>query len=306
MFALLFVVSVVSVLFVRDELDRLKGDLVAALTYTMNWHLILGGTSYFDQFQRPPLLRHLWSLAVEEQFYLLWPLLLVGLLVLFRKRPDRLFSAMLGLALCSTVLMALLYGRSTRPAATTAPTPASAASCSAAAWPSSGIRGNWRRASLRCAPARCPPPGWRGSWPSSRCACCRPRSGAFLYRGGFLLVDLASLAVIAAIAHPGVRFGRKLGHPAPRVPGRALVQHLPLALAGLRPDPPRRGHPLGAGPGLHPARGHHARAGRPVVPPGRGSHPQRCHRRWTARWKASEGEERSRRSRQAFLVAASA
>ena len=42
-FALLFVVSVVSVLFVRDELDRLKGDLVAALTYTMNWHLIRGG-----------------------------------------------------------------------------------------------------------------------------------------------------------------------------------------------------------------------------------------------------------------------
>ena len=103
-FALLFVVSVVSVLFVRDELARLKGDLVASLTYTMNWHLIVGETSYFDQFDRPPLLRHLWSLAVEEQFYLLWPLLLVGLLALFRKRPDRLFGAMLGLALVSAVL----------------------------------------------------------------------------------------------------------------------------------------------------------------------------------------------------------
>ena len=53
----------------------------------MNWYLILSGTSYFDQFQRPPLLRHLWSLAVEEQFYLLWPLALAGLLMLFRKRP---------------------------------------------------------------------------------------------------------------------------------------------------------------------------------------------------------------------------
>ena len=75
----------------------------------MNWYLILSGTSYFDQFQRPPLLRHLWSLAVEEQFYLLWPLALAGLLMLFRKRPDRLFIAMLALALASTVLMALLY-----------------------------------------------------------------------------------------------------------------------------------------------------------------------------------------------------
>jgi len=69
-YALLFVVSIVSVLFVKDQLDRLKGDLFAALTYTMNWHLVLGGTSYFDQFGRPPLLQHLWSLAVEEQFYL--------------------------------------------------------------------------------------------------------------------------------------------------------------------------------------------------------------------------------------------
>ena len=91
MFALLLAVTLVSVLFVREELTRLKGDLFAALTYTMNWHLILSGTSYFDQFQRPPLLRHLWSLAVEEQFYLLWPLALAGLLMLFRKRPDRLF-----------------------------------------------------------------------------------------------------------------------------------------------------------------------------------------------------------------------
>ena len=55
-YALLFVVSIVSVLFVKDQLDRLRGDVFAALTYTMNWHLILGGTSYFDQFGRPPML----------------------------------------------------------------------------------------------------------------------------------------------------------------------------------------------------------------------------------------------------------
>ena len=101
--------SLVSVLFVRSEMDRLKGDLVAALTYTMNWHLILGGTSYFDQFRRPPLLRHLWSLAVEEQFYLLWPLAAVRPPALFRKRPDRLFGAMVAVAVGSTVLMAVLY-----------------------------------------------------------------------------------------------------------------------------------------------------------------------------------------------------
>ena len=125
-FALLFVVSLVSALFVRSEMSRLKGDVVAALTYTMNWHLILGGTSYFDQFQRPPLLRHLWSLAVEEQFYLLWPLALAGLLALFRKRPDKLFGAMVAVALGLHRAHGLAL-RPGRPVArgTTGPTPAS-------------------------------------------------------------------------------------------------------------------------------------------------------------------------------------
>ena len=120
----------------------------------MNWHLILGGTSYFDQFQRPPLLRHLWSLAVEEQFYLLWPLALLGLLALFRKRPDRLLGAMVAVALASTVLMAaalpagrsvagvLRHGHPHRPG-----------SCSAPAWPCSGTPASWPAASHRSGPA---------------------------------------------------------------------------------------------------------------------------------------------------------
>ena len=58
-----------------SETAALRGDLLAAFGYVMNWHLVVSGQSYFDPLVRPALLQHLWSLAVEDQFYRLWPLL---------------------------------------------------------------------------------------------------------------------------------------------------------------------------------------------------------------------------------------
>src|SRR3954470_17107381 len=49
-----------------------RGDGAAALAYIANWHFIAAGASYFDAFAPSPL-RHLWSLAIEEQFYFVWP-----------------------------------------------------------------------------------------------------------------------------------------------------------------------------------------------------------------------------------------
>src|SRR6188472_2564813 len=57
-----------------ERITALRGDAISSLTYVANWHFALGHQSYFDQFQRPSLFRHLWSLSVEEQFYLFWPL----------------------------------------------------------------------------------------------------------------------------------------------------------------------------------------------------------------------------------------
>jgi peptidoglycan/LPS O-acetylase OafA/YrhL len=212
-YALLIVVTAVSVLFVREELTRLRGDLIAAITYTMNWHLILGGTSYFDQFGRPPLLRHLWSLAVEEQFYLLWPPILLLLLAMFRKRPDRLLLVMVGVALASAVWMAILYrpadpsrayyGTDTRMAGLLL------GSCLAVFW-------HPRQLAQRIPPVK---PrlvrvgGYVGLVALAVLCVFATERGAFLYRGGFLLVDLATLLVIAAVAHPLTHYGRALGIP---------------------------------------------------------------------------------------------
>ena len=74
---MLATVVVVTAAVAPDELRRLRGDVAAALTYSTNWTQIVWHRSYFEQLGRPSLLQHLWSLAVEEQFYLLWPLVLV-------------------------------------------------------------------------------------------------------------------------------------------------------------------------------------------------------------------------------------
>ena len=77
LFLLLATTCAVVAPFFRDEAARLRPQVLSALTYSTNWYLIATDGSYFQQLGRPLLLRHLWSLAIEEQFYLLWPLVLV-------------------------------------------------------------------------------------------------------------------------------------------------------------------------------------------------------------------------------------
>jgi peptidoglycan/LPS O-acetylase OafA/YrhL len=64
----------------------LRADDLAALFYVANWHLLHGTASYFAQFTAPSLLTHTWSLAIEEQFYVVWPLALVAVTRLPRLR----------------------------------------------------------------------------------------------------------------------------------------------------------------------------------------------------------------------------
>ncbi len=90
-----------------DQLPALRPALAAAASYSSNWYQALHHISYFASFGPPPPLQHLWSLAIEEQFYLAWPLVLLLVLTRLRGRRARALTAWLG-ALASAA-MALRY-----------------------------------------------------------------------------------------------------------------------------------------------------------------------------------------------------
>ena len=97
---------VAAALFAPDALPRLRSDAVASLLYVTNWEMIFANTSYFEEMGRQPLLQHLWSLAIEEQFYILWaPVILFGLPRLGR-RGIAVVAAVLAIA--SAVWMGVL------------------------------------------------------------------------------------------------------------------------------------------------------------------------------------------------------
>jgi peptidoglycan/LPS O-acetylase OafA/YrhL len=89
-------VVVLQSLFEVGSGGRFRGDVLAALAYVANWRFAASGSDYGAMFATESPVQHFWSLAVEEQFYLTFPLLFVGLIALFRGRWRRV-GAVFGL-----------------------------------------------------------------------------------------------------------------------------------------------------------------------------------------------------------------
>ena len=113
---MLVVVTAAATVIEPSQESSLRLALLAAATYTSNWYQIAHHVSYFASLGPMPPLDHLWSLAIEEQFYLIWPLLLWFLILRLPTRRARIIATLLGAAL-SALAMALEYTPGGNPSA---------------------------------------------------------------------------------------------------------------------------------------------------------------------------------------------
>lgn len=91
-----------------DQLRRLPADVLAALAYVANWQFILAGNTYTAGYQAPSPVLHFWSLAIEEQFYVLFPLLVAGLIA--RQATRKVWFVVMGsLLVASMVATMVIY-----------------------------------------------------------------------------------------------------------------------------------------------------------------------------------------------------
>lgn len=199
-------------LFARNLLENIRSIVWTNLLFVYNWWQIGHGQSYFDRYNGESPFTHLWYLSVIGQYYFIWPIVLIGLLIAFENR-GHILGILNGLAIVSAILMFILYDPSNTNrvyyGSDTRMTPFLLGAALAFFWPSTHLNpklnknGRWFLNIIGL--------GSLGMiiWMAFSLS----GTSSFTYHGGMLLFSIFSVILIAVIAHPGTKFGNWFSNP---------------------------------------------------------------------------------------------
>ncbi|NLH66456.1 MAG: acyltransferase, partial [Candidatus Microthrix parvicella] len=237
-----------------EQLSDIRSQGLASLFYVTNWARAAEKTSYFDTFAAKSPLEHYWSLAIEEQFYVVWPLVVMALFT-WRSRAKgtldraRRYDVPLGLvgligAAASATLMAVLYSPDNSSLYFRTDTRVQGLLIGVAL---AALFDAVGRRLMAAPPAWLVPAGWAAGL-AFLVAIVTDVTPAWLYQGGFLLIAvLTAVVILAAMAHPRSSLDRALSVRPLRFFGRIsyglYLWHWPVILA-LTPE--RTGLPMPA------------------------------------------------------------
>lgn len=200
-------------LFQRNLLNNLRGVVVSSLLYVNNWWQINHGLSYFDRFGNESPFTHLWSLAVEGQNYLIWPLLFILLMKLVKNRGT-IFKIVIGCSLLSALLLAIWYSPGADPTRVYYGTDTRLfsiwmGSALAFIWPSTHLKKEIPKKAKRVLNLA----GGLSFIGLVITFFVLDDHLSFVYYGGMLLVSLLCTILVAVTAHPGASLNRWLTNP---------------------------------------------------------------------------------------------
>jgi Predicted acyltransferases len=197
-------------LFQRNLLNNLRGVFTSSLLYWNNWWQINHQLSYFDRFGNESPFTHLWSLAVEGQHYLIWPIIFI-LLMKFVKRKKTLFIFLAVVTVISAILMAILYVPGSDPTRVYYGTDTRLFSIwmgsgLAFIWPSNQLKEKIPKQAKQLLNAM----GVLSLVILLVCFFYLEDHFTFTYYGGLFLVSLFAAILVAVTVHPGANFNRLL------------------------------------------------------------------------------------------------